>query len=54
MRKIVSAVIAVVAMASIVPVRAQVKMTREQIQFYTSDWKGNALPMGVPRFRMTC
>ena len=28
---------------------AQVKMTREQMMFYTSDWKGDRFPDGRPK-----
>lgn len=31
------------------PAFAQVKMTREQIMFYTSDWKGDRFPDGRPK-----
>ena len=31
------------------PALAQVKMTREQILFYTSDWKGDRFPDGRPK-----
>jgi 4-hydroxy-4-methyl-2-oxoglutarate aldolase len=32
-----------------VPAVAQVKQTREQIMFYTSDWKGERFPDGRPK-----
>ena len=28
---------------------AQVKMTKEQMMFYTSDWKGDRFPDGRPK-----
>jgi regulator of RNase E activity RraA len=31
------------------PARAQVKMTRDQMLFYTSDWKGDRFPDGRPK-----
>ncbi len=31
------------------PALAQVKVTRDQIMFYTSDWKGDRLPDGRPK-----
>jgi 4-hydroxy-4-methyl-2-oxoglutarate aldolase len=34
---------------SVSPVYAQVKMTREQILFYTSEWKGPRFPDGRPK-----
>jgi len=36
-------------MASTLPVFSQVKMTKEQIMFYTSDWKGERFPDGRPK-----
>jgi len=35
--------------AAVVPALAQVKMTREQMMFYTSDWKGDRFPDGRPK-----
>ena len=34
---------------AVVPAFAQVKMTREQMMFYTSDWKGDRFPDGRPK-----
>ncbi|QHN05478.1 RraA family protein [Granulicella sp. WH15] len=34
---------------SSLPACAQVKMTKEQMMFYTSDWKGERFPDGRPR-----
>ena len=31
------------------PAAAQVKMTRDQMMFYTSDWKGDRFPDGRPK-----
>jgi 4-hydroxy-4-methyl-2-oxoglutarate aldolase len=38
-----------VALAMAAPADAQVKQTREQMQFYTSQWKGERFPDGRPR-----
>lgn len=35
--------------ASVVPLCAQVKQTREQMMFYTADWKGERFPDGRPK-----
>lgn len=37
------------AMLSVVPAQAQVKVTREQILFYTADWKGERFADGRPK-----
>ena len=37
------------ALAIAAPATAQVKQTREQIQFYTSQWKGERFPDGRPK-----
>jgi 4-hydroxy-4-methyl-2-oxoglutarate aldolase len=37
------------AVLAAVPATAQVKQTREQILFYTSDWKGERFPDGRPK-----
>ena len=34
---------------SLAPAFAQVKMTKEQMMFYTSDWKGDRFPDGRPK-----
>lgn len=34
---------------SIKPAEAQVKMTKDQMMFYTSDWKGDRFPDGRPK-----
>jgi 4-hydroxy-4-methyl-2-oxoglutarate aldolase len=49
MRAIVSGVIMTCAMLSIIPARAQVKVTKDQILFYTSDWKGERFADGRPK-----
>jgi len=38
-----------VLITSITPAFAQVKMTQEQMMFYTSGWKGDRLPDGRPK-----
>ena len=35
--------------AAVIPAPAQVKMTHEQMMFYTSDWKGDRFPDGRPK-----
>lgn len=45
---LVSALLAMTFLGS-APVASQVLMTKEQIQFYTSDWKGERLPDGRPK-----
>ena len=47
-KKIVSALI-VSALVGALPVVGQVKMTRDQMMFYTSDWHGDRFPDGRPR-----
>jgi regulator of RNase E activity RraA len=37
------------ALAMVTPALAQVKQTREQMLFYTSEWKGERFPDGRPR-----
>jgi regulator of RNase E activity RraA len=49
MRKIVFAILAMFTMLSAVPAFAQVKTTKEQILFYTSDWKGERFADGRPK-----
>jgi 4-hydroxy-4-methyl-2-oxoglutarate aldolase len=47
MKRIVSASLLLCAFA--IPAHTQVKTTREQILFYTSDWKGERFPDGRPK-----
>ena len=47
-RKSVSLIVAACALASSVAY-AQIRQTREQILFYTSDWKGDRFPDGRPK-----
>jgi len=50
MKKILlGALLASAAVAASGPAIAQVKQTREQILFYTSDWKGERFPDGRPK-----
>jgi 4-hydroxy-4-methyl-2-oxoglutarate aldolase len=49
MRKLIGATILACAFATAVPAPSQVKMTKEQILFYTSDWKGERFPDGRPK-----
>ena len=47
-KTILALLIASVSFAAL-PVSGQVKMTRDQILFYTSDWKGDRFPDGRPK-----
>ena len=47
-KKIVSALI-VSALLGALPAVGQVKMTRDQMMFYTSEWKGDRFPDGRPK-----
>jgi 4-hydroxy-4-methyl-2-oxoglutarate aldolase len=49
MRKLIGAIILACAFATAVPAPSQVKMTKEQMLFYTSDWKGERFPDGRPK-----
>jgi 4-hydroxy-4-methyl-2-oxoglutarate aldolase len=49
MRKLIGATVLACAFATAVPALSQVKMTKEQILFYTSDWKGERFPDGRPK-----
>ena len=42
-------VLAVLMLCCALPALAQVKMTREQMMFYTSEWKGDRFPDGRPK-----
>ena len=48
MRQLIGATILACTFAAAVPASSQVKMTKEQILFYTSDWKGERFPDGRP------
>ena len=49
MKTILATAAAACAVLIAVPAAAQVKQTREQILFYTSDWKGERFPDGRPK-----
>ncbi len=50
MKNIIALVIAALMLAGgIRPARGQVKMTRDQILFFTSDWHGDRFPDGRPK-----
>ena len=49
MRNLIGATILACAFASALPASSQVKMTKEQMLFYTSDWKGERFPDGRPK-----
>jgi 4-hydroxy-4-methyl-2-oxoglutarate aldolase len=48
MKKILAAVV-IGCVAITAPAMAQVKQTREQMMFYTADWKGDRFPDGRPK-----
>jgi 4-hydroxy-4-methyl-2-oxoglutarate aldolase len=49
MKKVVIAVVMVWAVWGASAAFSQVKMTKEQMMFYTSDWKGDRFPDGRPK-----
>lgn len=49
MRKIILTSVAIAMALSVFPARAQVKMTKDQILFYTSEWKGDRFADGRPK-----
>jgi 4-hydroxy-4-methyl-2-oxoglutarate aldolase len=49
MKRAMGLVLALCALAWALPAQAQVKMTRDQILFYTSGWKGERFPDGRPK-----
>jgi 4-hydroxy-4-methyl-2-oxoglutarate aldolase len=49
MKKAVTTTLLACALLGISPAFAQVKMTHDQILFYTSDWKGDRFPDGRPK-----
>ena len=49
MRKLIGATVLACAVATTLPASSQVKMTKEQMLFYTSDWKGERFPDGRPK-----
>jgi regulator of RNase E activity RraA len=49
MKKAVGLGLLGVALLGALPARAQVKQTREQVLFYTADWRGERFPDGRPK-----
>jgi len=49
MRKAIGMAAVICALLVALPSRAQMKMTRDQILFYTSEWKGDRFPDGRPK-----
>jgi len=49
MQKIIRAALLSCLFASALPLLAQVKITRDQMMFYTSDWKGDRFSDGRPK-----
>ena len=49
MRRMILASVAIAMALSVFPARAQVKMTKDQILFYTSEWKGDRFADGRPK-----
>jgi 4-hydroxy-4-methyl-2-oxoglutarate aldolase len=49
MKRVLSTVLLICSMVAAVPAFSQVKMTKEQMMFYTSDWKGERFPDGRPK-----
>jgi len=49
MKKLIVSAMLVCGLLGATPATSQIKMTREQMMFYTSDWKGDRFPDGRPR-----
>ena len=49
MRRMILASVAIAMALSVFPARAQVKMTKDHILFYTSEWKGDRFADGRPK-----
>jgi regulator of RNase E activity RraA len=49
MQKMIVTILLAFALSGISPAFSQVKMTRNQMLFYTSDWKGDRFPDGRPK-----
>ena len=49
MKKLITAALLACTLLGTSPAFSQVKMTRDQILFYTPDWKGDRFPDGRPR-----
>jgi 4-hydroxy-4-methyl-2-oxoglutarate aldolase len=53
MGKVILAALTAIALGA-PPAFAQVKLTRDQMMFYTSDWKGDRFPDGRPKCQTIC
>jgi regulator of RNase E activity RraA len=49
MKKLIWIAVLACAVPSVAPLYSQVKMTKERIMFYTSEWKGERFPDGRPK-----
>ena len=49
MKRIISIALLATAALAAAPAPAQVKMTKAQMMFYTSEWKGDRFPDGRPK-----
>lgn len=49
MKRMLSVILFACALIVATPLSSQVKVTKEQILFYTSDWKGERFPDGRPK-----
>jgi 4-hydroxy-4-methyl-2-oxoglutarate aldolase len=49
MRRLIVSTLLACTLLTAIPAFSQVKMTREQMLFYTSDWKGDRFPDGRPK-----
>lgn len=49
MKKLIGIALLACAVSSITPAYSQVKMTKEQMMFYTSEWKGDRFADGRPK-----
>jgi len=49
MKKVILIMLVACALLGVTPAFSQVTMTRDQILFYTSDWKGDRFPDGRPK-----
>jgi len=49
MKRTIGIALAVCALLGTLPAFSQVKMTRDQMVFYTSEWKGDRFPDGRPK-----
>lgn len=47
--KVIATILTLCAFLAAFPAQAQVKMSREQVLFYTSAWKGDRFPDGRPK-----